>query len=68
MRTKLELLPQNINDWRHKEWYMYASQMYNDKTLRFWMNLEGMYKVTHGYDVKYEGTQLTHALAAWDAA
>lgn len=68
MQQKLELDVNNLTVWRSTQWNLYASQMYKTKLLRLWMNADGMYRVYHGEDVIYEGSQMTHAIAAWDSA
>lgn len=42
--------------------------MYRGKLLRLWMNADGMYRVYYGEDILYEGSQMTHAIAAWESA
>lgn len=67
MMQKLELNVSELTDWRSSQWNLYASQMYKTKLLRLWLNAHGMYRVYYGEDVIYEGSQMTHAIAAWES-
>lgn len=62
---KPKLNPQEIQDWLHDHWTLYAS---DGEGLRLWINSQGLFCVKHGKRTLYKGTQLTQALAAWDAA
>ena len=64
---KTELNAQEINDWMYDCWHIYSSQTYYGKLLRLWINGQGCYRVIHGDETLYEGSQMTHAIAAWDA-
>ena len=64
---KTELNAQEINAWKTL-WGLCSSQMYNKKMLRLWINRTGNYRVSYGNKVLYEGSQMTHAIAAWDTA
>jgi len=66
--VKMELNPQDILEYRANNWFEYASTTINDKRLRLFLNACGFYQVTYGEEIIYMGTQLTHALAAWEAA
>jgi len=68
MPQKLELDASNLSDWMENNWNLYSSQMYKDKLLRLWINGNGIYRVNYGEDVIYEGSQMTHAIAAWESA
>lgn len=65
---KLELNAQEISNWMNDYWIMYSTQMYNGKLLRLWINMQRNYRVTYGNETLYEGSQMTHAIAAWNAA
>lgn len=68
---KSELNARDINKWMRDHWYLYASQLYGKplgKTLRLWINGQGRYRVIHGDEILYEGSQMTRAIAAWDTA
>lgn len=65
---KSELNVQDLSDWMHNHWYLYATQTISGGTLRLRVNGQGRYRVTHGDETLYEGSQMTHAIAAWDAA
>ena len=71
MDKKLILDPKEINDWKKNQWNLYASQSINYKgipmLLRLWINNNGEFRVNFGCRNLYEGTQLTHAIAAWDS-
>lgn len=63
---KIELNAAAINDWKKYHWNLYASTHAPDKKLlRLWINWNGWFRVVHGDEILYEGTQLTHAIAAW---
>jgi len=64
---RIKLIPQDILDYRATTWYEYASTTINNKRLRLFFNSCGFYKVTYGEEILHEGTQLVHALAAWDS-
>ena len=68
MKTKMELNPETLREWMSDMWTLYASQMFNGKLLRLHINGSGVYRITHGETVLYQGNQMTHALAAWAAA
>ena len=67
MKQKLELDTQKLSDWMNDNWTLYSSQMYMEKLLRLHLNSKGMYKVTYGEDIIYHGSQMTHAIAAWES-
>lgn len=68
---KSELNIQDLNDWMRDHWILYSSQVYNGKLLRLWVNGNGRFRVVYGKDllrdILYEGSQMTHAIAAWNA-
>ena len=69
---KIILDPTKINEWKEDHWNLYASQSIPHgknmtKLLRLYINGNGWFKVTFGIDVLYEGTQMTHVIAAWDS-
>lgn len=71
--VKYKLSAEDINDWKRDYWVLYTSTSLpwikgKTKLLRMWINGNGWYRVTFGGDILYEGTQITHAIAAWDAA
>lgn len=68
MQQKIKLEASKLAEWRSSQWNLYSSQMYKTKLLRLCTNANGMYRVHHGEDVIYEGSQMTHAIAAWDSA
>jgi len=65
---KTELNTTDINDWLDNHWNLYASRMYNKKLLRLSVNGNRIFRVTFGRAILYKGSQMTHAIAAWDAA
>lgn len=65
-KTKLDTL--DVYDWMDNHWNLYSSQVYEGKLLRFWVNCQGKYRVVYGNETLYEGSQMTHAIAAWDTA
>lgn len=68
MDIKIALLEKDIQYWKDTTWQLYASQMYEKELLRLWISCRGVYKVSYGKNNLYEGSQLTHAVAAWEAA
>ena len=70
---KIILDPAEIIEWKEGHWNLYASQSIPHgrnsmtKLLRLHINSNGWFKVTFGIDVLYEGTQMTHVIAAWDS-
>jgi len=65
---KIRLNETDINVWMHDHWNICCSQTYNEKLLRWWVNGNGIFRVAYGSEILYEGSQITHALAAWNAA
>ena len=65
---KTELNAQEINDWMYDHWNLYSSEMCNEKLLCLWINGQGCYRVIHGDETLYEGSQMTHAIDAWNKA
>jgi len=57
-----------LSKWKSETWQIYASAQLIDGTLTLWINFGGRYRVRYGREVLYEGSQLTHAAAAWDDA
>ena len=55
-----------ISNWKNK-YHIYTSQPFNGKSLKFLMNNFGIYKITYGSKIIYQGSQLTHAIAAWES-
>ena len=68
MSQKMYLREVDIRDWMDRNWTQYASQTYNGKRLRLEINNKGDFRVSHGNKELYCGNQLSHALAAWEAA
>ncbi len=69
---KIILDPGKIIKWKEEHWNLYASTSMPygknmTKLLRLYINGNGWFRVTFGVDVLYEGTQLTHVIAAWDS-
>jgi hypothetical protein len=57
-----------LQTWLHETWHLYASQFVDGKLLRLWTNGLIEYRVVYGDEVLYEGSQMTHAIAAWESA
>jgi len=68
VKQKLEINTAKLSDWMNDNWNLYSSQMFMDKLLRLRLNSRGIYRVTYGDDILYEGSQVTHAIAAWESA
>lgn len=67
MNKKIELDAQELSDWMCNHWNLYSSQTHDGKLLRLWINCNGTYRTVHGGEILYEGSQMTHAIAAWDS-
>lgn len=67
METNIELNHETLRDWMSDTWMLYASQMFNGKLLRMYINLNGIYRVTHGETIIYQDNQLIDAIAAWNS-
>ena len=63
----IELDPQELQDWMRDTWQLYASDNVNGALRRLWVNHLIEYKVVYGNDILYQGSQMTHAIAAWKA-
>ena len=48
-------------------WQLYASDNIDGKLRRLWVSPMNQYRVIHGNDIKYQGSQMTRAIAAWEA-
>ena len=58
-----------FNEWINKEFNMYASwtSPIKRKVLRMYVNHNGRFQVTFDGVIIYEGTQITHAITAWNS-
>lgn len=65
--VKMEIDLDDISDWMNHKWSLYRSQTYRDVKLRFLTSCRGTYRVIYGEYTIYEGSQLTHAIAAWES-
>ena len=65
---KIEITARDLQDWMGNTWQLYASQIVDRKVLRLWVNHLIVYRVNYGDSVLYEGSQMTHAIAAWESA
>jgi len=65
---KTELSTVDVSKWLDNHWNLYASQVHKGKLLRFYINGNRIFRVTFGKAILYEGSQMTHAIAAWDTA
>ena len=54
---KSELNAQDLSDWMHNHWYLYATQAISGEILRLWVSGQGRYRVIHGDETLYEGIQ-----------
>lgn len=66
MKKKIEINPEELQDWLQNTWHLYASQGFNGELLRLWINSLNQYRVVYGDEILYEGSQMTHALSAWE--
>ena len=66
----IKIDPTELQKWMHKSWQVYASDSSGEMLKRFWVNCNGWYRVVLGADeiFLYEGSRITHALAAWEQA
>ena len=64
---KMQINAGELQDWMRDTWQVYASQYTRGSLLRFWVNGLSEYRVIFGEDILYEGSQMTHAIAAWDS-
>ena len=62
---KIQINAKDLQDWMRDSWSLYASQSINGKSLKLWVSNLIEYRVVFGDDVLYEGSQMTHAIAAW---
>jgi len=60
--------PKEFQDWMCNSWHLYASQHIDGKLLRLWTSGLIEYRVIYGDKILYEGSQMTHAIAAWENA
>ena len=67
MMERIVLNPQDIQDWMRDSWGLYASDWVNDKLLRLWINYLTEYKVEYDGIRIYQGSQMTHAIAAFES-
>lgn len=58
----------DFTNWMEDTYTEYAAQTYCGERLRMLINHHGTYRVTHGDRVLYQGSQRTHAEAAWESA
>ena len=59
--------PEDLQEWMKNSWQLYASDYVNDKLRRLWVNHLIEYKVTCDGEIIYMGSQMTHAIAAWNS-
>ena len=66
--TTITLRPEDIQEWMRDSWSLYASDTIDGRLLRLWINHLIQYRVVLDNKVLYEGSQMTHAIAAWEKA
>lgn len=60
--------PTDLQNWLKETWHLYASQSIDgNKLLRFWVNGLIEYKVVYENEILYQGSQMTHAITAWES-
>jgi len=64
---KIVLNLEDFSLWMQTNWCQYASQTVRDKRLRLLVNNYNQYKVLYESKVLYQGSQMTHAIAAWES-
>lgn len=65
--VKTQLNVDQILDWMRDNWVQYASTDVLGDRLRIYVNNFGQYKVEYKRQILYQGSQLSHALAAWES-
>ena len=63
---RIILRPEDIQEWMRNSWQLYASDYVGEKSLRLWINHLIEYKVEYNFKIIYQGSQMTHAIAAWE--
>ena len=64
---RITLRPDDIQEWMRNSWQLYASDYVGEKSLRLWINHLIEYKVEYNFKIIYQGSQMTHAIAAWES-
>ena len=64
---RITLRPDDIQEWMQDSWQLYASEEVDGKRLRLWINHLIEYKVVLDGEILYMGSQMTHAIAAWES-
>ena len=65
---KMQLDANELQEFLKTSWHLYASQWIDGKRLRLSANCLIEYRVEFGDEIIYEGSQMTHAIAAWESA
>ena len=68
---RIQLDPNELQEWMRDSWQQYASETIrlnkSTKQLSLWVNHLIEYRVKYGPEILYEGSQMTHAIAAWES-
>lgn len=65
--SKMEIEPKELLGWMKDNWVLYASTTINGSRAKLLVNNNGWFKVVYADETLYEGTQMTHVLAAWES-